>query len=273
MGEVRLEADVRDVDAVRAVADLVPEVSIVLGSGLGRLAHGVEAVATLDYSELPGFPGPGAAVAGHGGRLVIGHLAEQPVAVFSGRVHRYQGLSAFDVTWPVRLSFGLGARTLIITNAAGGVDSALSAGDVTLIADHINLTGSNPLVGWPGPPGGTPFVPMGNAYDPELRALAHRVAGDQGLDLRDVVYAGLLGPAYETPAEVEYLRRVGAQTVGMSTVPEVIVARALGMRVLGLSLVTNVAGGAQLSHDEVLQAGQSAAQSLTELVVGILGGL
>jgi purine-nucleoside phosphorylase len=273
MEPVSLSVDIRDIDALRSASGLRPRVAIVLGSGLGPLADEIEVQTAIECSSLPGYPAPGAAIAGHGGRLLLGHLAGQSVIGFVGRVHRYQGVSALDVTWPVRIARELGAETLLVTNAAGGVDSSLAAGAVTLIADHLNLTGDSPLVGWPGPEGGTPFVPMGDAYDPALRTLAHEVAATQGLALSDVVYAGLLGPAYETPAEVAYLRAIGAQTVGMSTVPEVIVARALGMRVLGISLVTNVAGGAQLSHDEVLLAGKQASESLTRLVVGILARL
>lgn len=273
MRQVRMIADPRDVDVVRGHTDMVPRVAIVLGSGLGPLVDRVDAQTDLPFSELPGFPAPDADVAGHRGRLVMGTLAGVSVVAFAGRAHRYQGLGSFEVTWPVRLAHDLGADTLIVTNAAGGVDPSLEPGSVTLIADHLNLTGDSPLVGWRGPEGGTPFVPMGDAYDPGLRSLAHSVAASAGISLTDVVYAGLLGPAYETPAEVEYLRRIGAQTVGMSTVPEVIVARALGMRVLGLSLVTNVAGGAELSHEEVLEAGVRATESLSALVVGILGGL
>lgn len=273
MEQVSLGADPRDVAELNRGGAAAPQVALVLGSGLGVLAD--EMVVELDtpFDSLPGYPGRGLSVAGHAGRLVSGTLAGVPAVAFVGRNHRYQGLTAHEVTWPVRLAYALGARTLIVTNAAGGVDPALSAGSVTLMRDHINLTGDSPLVGWPGPDGGTPFVPMGDAYDPDLRALARSEAAALSLELREVVYAGLLGPAYETPAEVEYLRRVGAQTVGMSTVPEVIVARALGMRVMGLSLVTNVAGGAELSHDEVLQAGRDAAESLTRLVVGILSRL
>ncbi len=270
---IELVADERDVAAVRAATGVIPRVALVLGSGLGGLADRIEGAKTVDYCDLPGFPKPPMAVAGHGGRLVAGTLGGTAVVAFSGRVHVYQGVSAFEATWPVRLAHDLGASTLIVTNAAGGLDPALSTGDITLIADHLNLTGMNPLVGWPGPRGGTPFVPMGGAYDPELRSLARDVAEEQGVALREAVYAGLLGPAYETPAEVEYLRRIGAQTVGMSTVSEVIVARALGMRVLGLSLVSNAAGGAHLSHDEVLAAGDEAAESLEGLVVGILARL
>lgn len=273
MGSVRLEMDTLSIDEVRRRHSVRPRVAIVLGSGLGLLADEVAADARIPYGEIPGVPLPDAAVAGHAGHLLLGTLSGVDVAVFVGRNHRYQGMSSLDVTWPVRLAAGLGADTLVVTNAAGGVDPSLGAGAVTLIGDHLNLTGDSPLVGWPGPPGGTPFIPMGAAYDEGLRALARMKAGELGIELTEVVYAGLLGPAYETPAEVEYLRRIGAQTVGMSTVPEVIVARALGIRVLGLSLVTNVAGGVELSHEEVLQAGRDAAHSMTRLLLGILGGL
>ena len=273
MDTVTLSVGAAPVEEIRRRSSVMPSVAIVLGSGLGPLADEVIVDARIPYSEVPGFPSADAVVAGHSGDLLMGTLSEVPVAVFLGRKHRYQGVSALDVTWPVRLASALGATTLVVTNAAGGVDPSLKAGSVTLIRDHLNLTGDSPLVGWPGPEDGTPFVPMGDAYSPELRELAHEQARDMGVELTDVVYAGLLGPAYETPAEVEYLRRIGAQTVGMSTVPEVIVARALGMRVLGLSLVTNVAGGAELSHEEVLRAGRDAAHSMTRLLVGILGRL
>jgi len=150
------------------------------------------------------------------------------------------------------------------------VSPHLNVGDVVLISDHLNLTGDSPLVGWPGPQGGVPFVPMRDAYDPQLREIAHAVAAEQGLSLVDGVYAGLLGPAFETPAEVRYLRAVGADVVGMSTVPEVIAARALGLRVLGFSLCTNVAAGHDLSHEEVLEAGERAQLALARLLVAIL---
>lgn len=268
-----LSAHTDDLAAIGRFTDVRPTVAMVLGSGLGVLAERIDESARIAFGDLPGHPRTEAGVAGHAGELVVGHLAGVPVVAFLGRVHRYQGLGARQAAWPTMLAAGLGADTLLVTNAAGGVDPSLHAGQVALIGDHINLTGDSPLVGWAGPPGGTPFVPMGDAYDPALRRLALTQAAEQGLELREVVYAGLLGPAYETPAEVEYLRRIGAQTVGMSTVPEVIVARALGMRVLGLSLVTNVAGGAQLDHSEVLEAGRRAAEAMSELVVGILGSL
>jgi len=250
-----------------------PRVALVLGSGFGGLAEVVEGAVTVPYAEVDGMPRAASNVAGHAGALVFGAVAGVPVCMFSGRVHRYQGVSALDAAYPARLAAALGCGTLIVTNAAGSIRESLRPGDVVLISDHINLTGDSPLVGWPGPVGGVPFVPMRDAYDPGLRALARDVAAEQGLVLQDGVYGGLLGPAFETPAEVRYLRTIGADVVGMSTVPEVIAARALGLAVLGFSLITNVAAGEGLSHAEVLEAGEEAQVSLTRLLVGILGRL
>ncbi len=251
----------------------VPRVALVLGSGFGGLARRVEDPVAVPYSEIEGYPRPGAGIAGHAGELVFGTVAGVPVVVFSGRVHAYQGVSALDAAYPARLAAALGCETFIVTNAAGGVNLDLRVGDVVLIADQMNLTGSSPLVGWPGPAGGVPFVPMRDAYDPALRAIARQSAEHQGMSLIDGVYAGLLGPAFETPAEVAYLRTIGADVVGMSTVPEVIAARALELRVLGFSLVTNAAAGEGLSHEEVLEAGRVAQEALATLLVGILDRL
>lgn len=250
--------------------DVTDGVAVVLGSGFGGLAAAVEEASVVPYSEIEGFPRPPANLAGHAGELVIGSVGPVRVAAFSGRVHRYQGVSAQDAAYPARLAKAMGCRTLIVTNAAGGVNPDLKVGDVVLIADQINLTGDSPLVGWPGPEGGVPFVPMRDAYDPELREIARSVASEQHVSLVDGVYAGLLGPAFETPAEVRYLRGVGADVVGMSTVPEVIAARALGLRVLGFSLCTNAAAGHGLSHEEVLEAGERAQLALARLLVAIL---
>lgn len=248
----------------------VPRVGLVLGSGFGGLADAVEEPHVVAYTEVEGFPQPAAGIAGHAGRLVFGQVAGVEVCVFSGRVHAYQGVSALDAAYPARLAAALGCETLVVTNAAGGVCVDLRVGDVVLISDQMNLTGDSPLVGWSGPEGGVPFVPMRDAYDPRLRVLAREAAAAQGVELKDGVYAGLLGPAFETPAEVGYLRTVGADVVGMSTVPEVIAARALGLRVLGFSLVTNAAAGEGLSHEEVLAAGQHAQATLARLLVAIL---
>jgi len=250
-----------------------PRVALVLGSGFGGFADTVEGAVTIPYSEIDGMPRAPSSVAGHAGALIFGSVAGVPVCVFSGRVHRYQGVSALDAAYPARLASALGCTTLVVTNAAGAVNESLRPGDVVLISDQINLTGDSPLVGWPGPAGGVPFVPMRDAYDPGLRSIARDVAAKQGFVMHDGVYGGLLGPAFETPAEVRYLRTIGADMVGMSTVPEVIAARALGLNVLGFSLITNVAAGEGLSHVEVLEAGERAQLSLTRLLVGILGRL
>jgi purine-nucleoside phosphorylase len=261
-------------DAAAAIAAGLPKprVAIVAGSGLGGLADTVGSPASVSYDDLPEAPRVGGVV-GHGGRLVGGTIAGVPVAVFAGRVHLYQGVSALDAAWPARVSGALGAEVLIVTNAAGGVSQELDAGDLVLLSDHVNLAARNPLEGWTGPVGGTPFVAMAGAYDAELRGLAHGVAEMQGLDLKDGVYAWQTGPTYETAAEVGMVARLGGDVVGMSTVPEVIVARALGLRVLGISLVTNVAGGHHDSHDEVLATAARAAERLQALVIGILGRL
>ncbi len=246
------------------------DVALVLGSGFSGVADGIEDPVGIPFASIEGFPMPERQVPGHAGRLLLGELGGRRVACFQGRIHRYQGFSGRDVAYPARLSAALGARTLIVTNAAGGVDTRLDVGDVVLISDHINLMGDNPLVGWPGPPGGNPFVPMHGAYAPELRAVALEAAAAESIEVTEGVYAGLLGPSFETPAEVAYLRAIGADVVGMSTVPEVIAARALGMKVLGLSLVANAAAGATLSHEEVLEEGVRAQETLTRLLIAIL---
>ncbi|MHB9002578.1 MAG: purine-nucleoside phosphorylase [Coriobacteriia bacterium] len=258
-----------DVDRVVQAEPDKPRVALVLGSGLSGLADSIEGVVTIPYGELQGAPDVGTVV-GHAGELVLGHIGDVPVMLFAGRVHQYQGASAYDAAWPARMAAAVGCETLVVTNAAGGISDGLHPGDIVLIADHMNLTGTNPLTGWPGSEGGNPFVPMRDAYDPRLRAIAHEVGVAEGVALRDGVYAGLLGPSYETPAEVNYLRRIGADVVGMSTVPEVIAARALGMRVLGFSLVTNMAAAVGLSHDEVLETGKTATAALARLVLAIL---
>ena len=246
-------------------------VALILGSGLSGLADVVEDTVVVPYHEIEGFPEPERQVVGHAGLLIAGTLGGVRVVVFQGRVHRYQGFSAREVSFPVRLAHAMGARTLVVTNAAGGIGPSLKVGDVVLISDHINLLADNPLVGWPGPEGGNPFVTMRDAYDPELREIALIAAAETGMPLVPRgTYAGLLGPTYETPAEVAYLRAIGADVVGMSTVPEVIVARALGMSVLGMSLVTNVAADVGLNHADVLEAGRVAAERLQSLALAIL---
>jgi purine-nucleoside phosphorylase len=273
MGHDQLAVAEADLARIREARAGTVDVALVLGSGLGGIAEAVSEPVEVPFSELPGMPSPRASVAGHAGRLILGTLGGSPIAVFQGRLHRYQGLSALEAAYPARLAAALGARTLIVTNAAGGLTPILAPGSLALITDHINLMGDDPLVGWPGPEGGTPFVPMAGAYDPELRALARESATALGIRLAEGVYAGVPGPSYETSAETEMLRRVGADLVGMSTVPEVIAARALGLRVLGISLVTNVAGAPGLSHAEVLEAGSRAGADLARLLPGIIDRL
>jgi len=261
--EVRLPAVLADEPPV--------DVAIILGSGFSALAGLVEDPRIVTFDQVPGFPLPERMVLGHAGRLMIGSLAGRRVACFQGRIHRYQGFTAREVSFPVRLAHAMGARTLIVTNAAGGVAPHIRPGDVVLLSDQINLTGDSPLVGWAGPEGGTPFVPMRDAFDPVLRELALAAAAETGVALvPEGVYLGLLGPAFETPAEVGMVRALGGDVVGMSTVNEVIAARALGMRVLGLSLVTNVAAGVGLSHTEVLDIGRRAEEEMSRLAMAIL---
>lgn len=245
-------------------------VAVVLGSGFGGLADLVSSPSTYAYGDLEGHPEPQAGVVGHAGRLLIGDVQGTGVAVFDGRYHLYQGLSALDAAWTARLAAALGCTTIVLTNAAGAVSDQLTVGDVVLVEDHVNLTGQNPLVGWPGPEGGAPFVPMRDVYDEELRGIAMTVAGDEGIYLHSGTYFGLLGPSYETTAEVAMLRSLGADVVGMSTVIEAIAARALGLRVLGLSLVTNSAAQGDLSHEEVLEAGREAQGRLSGLMAALL---
>jgi purine-nucleoside phosphorylase len=247
------------------------EVALVLGSGFSPLAEGIESARVIEYAEIDGFPVPARRVQGHPGRLIIAWLGDKRVAVFAGRVHCYEGFSAREASFPARLASALGARTLVVTNASGGLSDDVSAGDIAIIGDHLNLAGDNPLTGWPGPKDGTPFVSMHDAYDPELRALALVAAADAGVDVvADMTYAWVRGPSYETPAEVAMLASLGADIVGMSTVPEVIAARALGMRVLGLSLVSNAAADASLTHADVLEAGRLAEDRARRLTIAIL---
>lgn len=256
--------------AVRAQDPRTPAVALILGSGLGALADELAEPVRIPFAEIPGFPPAG--VAGHAGRLVIGTLEGHVCVVLQGRLHLYEGYDPAVVALPTRVMLGLGARTLIVTNAAGGIAPAFRAGDLMLIEDHINCTGRNPLVG-PALPDERRFPDMTAAYDPRLRELAEQVAAAEGLQLVRGVYAATLGPSYETPAEVRLLGKLGADAVGMSTVPEVIVARARGVPVLGISLISNVAAGITgepLSHDEVIAAGAAASDRFARLLRGVL---
>ena len=261
-------------DAVsRTLGSLAPRVAIVLGSGLGDAADEVRSATRIPYAEIPGFQKPGAP--GHKGELVAGTLDGVPVLVQSGRFHLYEGHAPAVAALPVRLFARLGVGTLIVTNAAGGIRPTFRPPTLMLIADHINLMFRNPLEG-PVEEGEQRFPDMSDPYDPALRALAREVARQEKIVLEEGVYAALLGPSYETPAEIRMLQRLGADAVGMSTVPEVIVARARGIRCLGFSSITNVAAGlsaAPLSHAEVLAAGTQVAGQLATLIRGVIARL
>lgn len=264
-------------EAARIVSSrtpLRPRIAIILGSGLGTLAERVENAVIVPYEDIPHFPRSTAP--GHAGRLVIGRLEGVTVAMQSGRAHLYEGYRPADVVFGVRLLRYLGAQTLIVTNAAGGVNPNLSSGRLMLISDHINLTGANPLVGLNDARFGPRFPDMSLAYDPELRALARDVAVAQRLPLAEGVYLGLLGPNYETPAEIRMARTLGADAVGMSTVLEVVAANHGGMRVLGISCITNMAAGMlpqRLSEEEVIETAHRVREEFAGLVCGIVTAL
>ena len=250
-----------------------PRVGIVLGSGLGALADAVEGSLVVRYADIPGFPD--SSVAGHRGELIFGRIGETEVVLQAGRFHLYEGHDPQTVVLPVRTFAELGVETLIVTNAAGGIRPSFIPPALMLIADHINLMWRNPLLG-PVGPGEPRFPDMSEPYSQSLRALARRQALEVGISLEEGVYAGVLGPNYETPAEIRMLSRMGADAVGMSTVPEVIAARARGMRVLGISTITNLASGispSKLDHAEVLAAGAVVTKSLEAVVRGVLGAL
>ncbi|HET9604943.1 MAG TPA: purine-nucleoside phosphorylase [Gemmatimonadales bacterium] len=271
--DLRRSTITRARDAVRQhLEGRAPELAIVLGSGLGHLAGRVTDAVHISYDRIPGFPLP--TVKGHAGELVAGALAGRLVIMQSGRFHMYEGHSADISALPVRVFAELGVRTLIVTNAAGGVRRSFSPGTLMLIADHLNLTGRNALIG-EALPNEERFPDMSEAYDAGLRRLARQVAQERGIPLEEGIYAGLLGPNYETPAEVRMVGALGADAVGMSTVIEVIAARARGVRCLGISTVTNAAAGISeqpLSHSEVMEAADKVKDHLGALVEGVASG-
>ncbi len=266
-------------DKVRNRSPYRPQVGLILGSGLNPLAQAVEDAQRIAYDEIPHFPTP--TVEGHVGRLVLGRLEKTPVVIMQGRAHFYEGYPIQQVVFPVRVMQVLGIETLIVTNAAGGLNPAFQAGDLMLITDHINLigmTGNNPLFGPNDAALGPRFPDMSRAYEPKLGHIAAEVAEAEGIPLRKGVYAGLAGPSFETPAEIRFLRLIGADAVGMSTVAEVTVARHAGIRVLGVSGISNVAlaepvTGQETSHEEVLAAGEQIVPRLTALLCGVLARL
>lgn len=247
-----------------------PRTAIVLGSAQASFIDALEDRQEIEYRNIPGWPVP--TVQGHGGRLIAGRAAGREVIVLSGRVHLYEGRSPREAVFGVRVLALLGLKTLILTNAAGGINPAYRPGLLVLITDHINLQGTNPLLGPNDDSLGPRFPDMSRAYDQQLQAAAREAAAASGVELGEGVYAALLGPSFETPAEIRYLRAIGADLAGMSTVPETIAARHMGVRVLGLSTVTNMAAGmqAELSHEEVLATGKAAAGDLRKLLEALL---
>ncbi len=264
-------------DFLRARCAVKPRLGLVLGSGLGNFATHVEDPTTIAYSDIPHWPQ--STVEGHAGKLVLGTVAGTPVAVMAGRVHAYEGYSMAGVTFPTRVLGLLGCRALILTNAAGGLNPAYTQGDLIAISDHINLTGTNAALGPNEPrfattPGtGLRFFDMTAAYAPRLRALAQAAATQLKVSLREGVYLAVLGPSFETPAEIRAFRTLGADLVGMSTVHETIIARHMGLEVLGLSLVTNMAAGVtgeQINHEEVMETGARAEARFTALLKAVI---
>lgn len=250
---------------------LRPTIGLVLGSGLGAFADSLTNATTIPYADIPSFPQSTAI--GHAGRLVIGNVGNVSVAAMQGRVHLYEGYSAQEVTFPMRVFGRMGIRAVILTNAAGGINLGYSQGALVLIRDHINLQGTNPLVGANDDRFGVRFPDMTHAYSRAYREIAREEAAKLSIMLHEGVYAALVGPSYETPAEIEYLRRIGADLVGMSTVAEVIAARHMGMNVLAISCVTNMAAGIldqPLSHAEVMETGERVKSTFEALLRAVL---
>ncbi|RXT13831.1 purine-nucleoside phosphorylase [Ammoniphilus sp. CFH 90114] len=248
-----------------------PEIGLILGSGLGVLADEIENPIAIPYHEIPHFPT--STVEGHKGQLVIGQLNGKLVVAMQGRFHYYEGYSLDTVTFPVRVMAAIGVQKILVTNAAGGINTSFEPGELMLIEDHINMTGRNPLIGPHDSRLGVRFPDMSEAYSKELVQLAEQVAKEQGIEVKKGIYAGLTGPSYETPAEIRMLRMLGADAVGMSTVPEVIVARHSGMKVLGISCISNMAAGIlpqPLTHEEVMETAEKAKEKFLGLVKGIV---
>ncbi|MCB9508051.1 MAG: purine-nucleoside phosphorylase [Myxococcales bacterium] len=251
-----------------------PTVALVLGSGLGDYADTLEGAVAVDYADIPGFHA--STVSGHAGRLVFGERAGVRIAAMQGRIHAYEGHDAATVVFPLRTLWRLGARTLVVTNAAGGANPGFVPGDLMCITDHLNLTGTSPLVGENDERFGPRFPDMSEAYSKRLAAIARAASADAGFVLRSGVYAGMLGPAYETPAEVRMVQRLGGDAVGMSTVLEVIAARHLKMDVLGLSCITNFGAGlsdAPLDHAEVKEVASRVRSRFVALLDGVFAKL
>lgn len=259
------------VEAIRGRTASRPRVAVVLGSGLGAFAGTLNDSISIPYGEIPGWPVSTAV--GHAGKLVFGKVSGVETVVMSGRAHYYEGYTPAQVVFGVRVLAGLGVKTIIFTNAAGAVNISYQPGRLVLISDHINLQGLNPLIGANDEAAGPRFPDMSDAYSADLRAIALETAAESGIELNQGVYAALSGPSYETPAEIRYLRVIGADLVGMSTVPEVIVANHLGVRCLAISCVTNMAAGIlpfKIDHEEVLETGRKVRDTLIRLLTALI---
>ncbi|RLL46903.1 purine-nucleoside phosphorylase [Oceanobacillus piezotolerans] len=265
------EAIQKAASMIQGKINVTPKIGLILGSGLGVLADEIENPVKIKYGDIPGFPV--STVEGHAGQLVIGTLQDVPVVAMQGRFHYYEGYDLEAVTFPVRVMKELQVETLIVTNAAGGVNPDFEAGDLMIITDHINNAGANPLIGPNDPELGVRFPDMTNAYDRDLQNLVREAAKTLNIKLQEGVYVWNSGPSYETPAEIRMLQKIGGDAVGMSTVPEVIVARHSGMKVAGLSCITNMAAGIldqPLSHDEVMETAEQVKENFLSLVKEII---
>lgn len=258
-------------DYIRTKSSVTPKLGLILGSGLGVLAEHIDDAVSIAYQDIPYFPQ--STVEGHAGELLIGSVQGTPVVLMKGRFHMYEGYGPELTAFPVRVMKALGVSRLLVTNAAGGINTSYEPGDLMLISDHINMTGRNPLVGPNDPELGARFPDMSEAYSRKLREIAKQVAYEKDIPLQEGVYVGLLGPSYETPAEIRMFRTLGADAVGMSTVSEVIVARHAGIEVLGISCISNMAAGIldqPLSHDEVIETTDRVREKFLNLVLGII---
>ncbi len=259
------------VDFIRSKTAAQPQIGVVLGSGLGEFARILTEATEIAYTDIPGWPKSTAV--GHAGKLVLGHLGSLQVAVMAGRSHFYEGYAPAQVVYGVRALRRLGVRTIVFTNAAGGINLEYAQGSLVLISDHINLQGFNPLTGPNDDTLGPRFPDMSDAYSAVLREIAKDTAAELGIDLREGVYAAMAGPSYETPAEIRFLRTIAADLVGMSTAPEVIAANHMGMRCLAISCVTNMAAGIlpqKINHEEVLETGRMVRDTLIRLLTELL---
>ncbi|OWA37083.1 purine-nucleoside phosphorylase [Saccharibacillus sp. O16] len=258
-------------DYIRSKTNLTPEIGLILGSGLGILANLIEDAVSIPYEEIPHFPV--STVEGHEGELLLGTIQGRPVVMMKGRFHMYEGYAPSVTAFPVRVMKNLGIASLLVTNAAGGVNTSFVPGDLMLLSDHLNLTGNSPLIGPNDNALGVRFPDLSEAYSRRLRQVAKDAASEHAFTFKEGVYAGLLGPSYETPAEIRMLRTLGADAVGMSTVSETIVARHAGIEVLGISCITNMAAGIldqPLSHAEVMETAELVKEKFLSLVLSII---